>query len=99
MICERKSGLISIFTPARRHAVVGVWLFTIVVVFGAPLIGWPPTLRGSVVFGVPLLLTGLFAKPWTWRVLEWRHVSTFEPTSRHVAIGATVAGVLLAWIV
>ena len=81
------------------RAAVGIWLLFAVVVIVSPLVGWPRTLRGSVVLGVPLLVTWLAAKPWAWREEDWRRLASFEPSHRHVAIGAALAGLFLAWVV
>jgi uncharacterized membrane protein len=79
--------------------VIGVWLLFAVVVIASPLVGWPRTLRGSAVIGVPMLLTLLSARPWTWREEDWHRLASFEPSRRQVAIGATLVGLFLIWVV
>lgn len=84
------------FTASRTFVAVGLAFVALSV--GAPLAGWPPTLRLSAVLGVSALLVALSARPWRWGG-DWRHVSAYDPSSRVIALGALLAGLVLFWIV
>jgi uncharacterized membrane protein len=70
-----------------------------VVVVGAPLVAFAPTLRLSVVVSLTLLIAALFARPWAWSDDQWRRILEYNPSPRAIRIGALVSGLLLFWIV
>lgn len=82
---------------SRRFLALGLAFVALIV--GAPLGGWPPTLRFSVVLGVSFLIAGLWMRPWRWNDSEWRRLLEFDPSPRAVFIGALVSGLVLLWIV
>jgi hypothetical protein len=65
----------------------------------APLIGWPPTLRLSVVLGFGGLIATIIARPWEWKEDRWHRVAAYEPSPVATAAGAVGAAVLLFWMV
>src|SRR5690349_16678935 len=76
----------ALLTPRRVMAATS--LLFVVTVIGAPLIGWPRTVRGSVVLGVPFLIGCLCLRPWTWGADDWRRTAQFELSNRQMLIAA-----------
>ena len=71
----------------------------LIILVGAPLVGWPAVVRLPAVL-VPALTLGVLAmRPWRWRDSKVKAVDQWTPAPRVVWAGATVGGLLLFWIV
>lgn len=83
----------------RRRMALAWGLTAIVLLVAAPLVGWPRVVRLSAVLGGGVLVGALIAQPWTWQERHWQRVATYQPSSRTIAYGGLLAGLLLWWIV
>ena len=77
-------------------AAIGLALLLVLV--GAPLMGWPPLVRLPAVLVPALAVTLVVTRPWRWR--EWdRRALAWQPSVRQVWAAALVVGLMLFWYV
>jgi len=81
-----------------RIALAAIGSAVLLVLFGAPLAGWPPVVRLPAVLVPALALTILAVRPWRWRDLDLA-ASEWQPSPRVVWSSALVVGLLLFWYV
>jgi len=80
-------------------ALSAIAAIALMIVVGAPLVGWPAVVRLPAVL-VPALALGLLVtRPWRWCAPELEKIDRWSPARRLVWPAATAAGLLLFWIV
>lgn len=77
-------------------AVIG--LTVVLVLVGAPLLGWPRVVRLPAVLVPALALVLFVSRPWRWRESD-RRALEWQPSARLVWSTALVVGLLLFWYV
>lgn len=81
-----------------RLALATIGLAVVLVLFGAPLLPWPPVVRLPAVLVPALALAVLVARPWSWPDFD-RRASEWRPSRLLVWSAAVVVGLLLFWFV
>jgi hypothetical protein len=76
-----------------------VSILVLVVLVGAPLVGWPSVVRLPAVLVPALVLAVAAARPWRWLDADVQAVDRWQPGTRAVWASAIAAGLTLFWIV
>src|SRR5687768_14698249 len=76
-----------------------IGILVVMVLVGAPLLGWPAVVRLPAVLVPALLLAVAVARPWRWGERELDAADRWTPAPRVVRTAAAVAGLLLFWLV
>ena len=81
-----------------RVALTAIALIVLLVLVGAPLLGWPRVVRLPAVLVPALAIALVMTRPWRWPDLTGRAVE-WQPSGRFVLTAALSAGSLLLWYV
>jgi hypothetical protein len=85
-------------SAVARTVLAAIGFAALLVLFGAPLAGWPPVVRLPAVLVPALLLAVCVTRPWSWPEFD-RRASEWQPSRRLVWSTAVVVGLLLFWYV
>ncbi len=83
----------------RLASLATIGLLALLVLVGAPLIGWPEVVRLPAIVVPGLLLAAVATRPWRWHESTFQVLDRWEPSRRLVWSSALIAALVLFWIV
>lgn len=76
-----------------------IGLLALLVLLGAPLIGWPEVVRLPAIVVPGLVLAAVATRPWRWHESTFQALDRWEPSRRQVWSAALFVALVLFWIV